>query len=68
MPYRNLSAMGTVTTNNGTESMNNAIKNKVLGGRGGQLSIPQLVSALVFEFLGNKLSSYKQQASLKEKS
>lgn len=46
MPYRNVAAMSGVTTNNGTESMNNEMKNKVLDGHGGQLSLPQLVTAL----------------------
>lgn len=63
MPYRNLAAMGTVRTNNGTESLNNVIKNRVMNGKGGQISLPQLMSSLVYDFLPGRLLTYKQRVS-----
>ena len=63
MPYRNLAAMSGVRTNNGTEALNHVVKNLVLSGRGGTISLPTLVSSLVFDFLANRLATFKNTVS-----
>ena len=55
--------MGGVKTNNGVETLNNVIKNRVLGGGAGQYSLPQLITALIVDFVENEGMKYRHKVT-----
>lgn len=65
MPYRKLEAVEGVRTNNGVEALNNVLKHKVLHGVSAHRSLPQLVASLVYDFIPNKLQTYRHKVFIK---
>ncbi|XP_063693554.1 uncharacterized protein LOC134825314 [Bolinopsis microptera] len=61
MPYRNLEALAGVRTNNGIESLNNVLKHRVFNGVSAHRSLPQLLASLVFDFIPNRLQTYRHK-------
>ena len=61
MPYRNLEALSGIRTNNGIEALNNVLKRRVLNGVSAHRSLPMLLASLVFDFIPNKLQSYRHK-------
>ena len=61
MAYRNTAGIRGIFTNNGVESLNNVLKNKVMGGSGSKKSIPQLVIALVMDYVPVRQRNYRHK-------